>query len=212
MNPTPSERTFSVRGASAACHVNARLIRRKLAGGALPGARRLPSGEWTIPAADLERAGLEPARASTEVACIDPIGQNGVLVLEASPDSAPVARLCVQLVGAAIVQTERMRAELDKWQTVAEERARSLDRADVALQTIARAVQVSASVTEAAVASSGRFGRVVPSALPPVPPPPLIAAWDGHTNGRRELGRPRGRFVRRSGLVRVLGRESVAAG
>ena len=175
------ERALSVRGAAAAYRVNPRLIRRRLRGGAFPGARRSPDGAWSIPAADIGGAGFPPIEvtSSTEVVRANAGEPGGVLVLEASADDAPVTRLCVNLVGAAIVQTERMRAELDKWHTVAEERARALERADVALHTVARAVAVTATVTQRAVeAGPARSGRIVPSTLPPIPPPPVIAPWD----------------------------------
>lgn len=59
-----------------------------------------------------------------------------------------VARMCIDLFGNALVELERVRTELDKWQVIAQERATALNRADAATRAIRRAVELAASVAE----------------------------------------------------------------
>ncbi len=72
-------------------------------------------------------------------------------LFEALSDAERVLGVRVDLAEAvAIVNAERVHSELEKWQMVADERERSLERADLALDTVARAVESAAVVAQVA--------------------------------------------------------------
>ena len=91
-----------------------------------------------------------PAGAIGDAPATLDLDLGGVLAVRATTDSAPLARICVELAGAAIIESELLRCDLDKWQAVAEERARALDRVDAALVAVASAVESSTGIAQAA--------------------------------------------------------------
>lgn len=100
------------------------------------------------------------------------VGPPRALVVSASGEHAAIARSCVELAGAALIEAELLRSHLDKWRTVAEERARSLDRVDAALATVASAVEHSSGITQAAagLALVAPRWRAVPTEARPAAP------------------------------------------
>jgi hypothetical protein len=160
----PAERWYSQRGAAAACGVSRYLIRKKLEAGAFSSARALPNGAWQIPATDLEHAVLMPMTewpdgdsAQAEWPDGDSAQVVGVSVRYAPDDSdryrqhdaGRYAALLVDLSSSAL-QAERLRCQAEKWQMIAEERARCLARADVVMHTVARARESADALVQAA--------------------------------------------------------------
>ena len=176
----PNEWAFSVREAAVVCGVSPSAIRRKVRAGVFPNAEKLPSGAWRIPVSDLEGAGLTPNGAApmTAASRSTAVELVGLPVLEEFAGTAPYAHLRVELGEAvAMVQTERIHSELEKWQIVADERERSLARADLAMDTVARAVESAAIISQAAVEVTlepAQEDDVAPAA--PAPPASRAAA------------------------------------
>jgi len=179
----PSGPAVTIRDAAAACRLSPRTIRRKIAEGAFPHAYKAgeddaePSGIWMIPVADLEAAGLNPTlvhptfthAARGEHAGADGDGDgDGPTVLELVR-SDRFGRLRAELAEAvAAAEIALLRAEAERWRTVADERAAALDRADTALKALTTAL------------SAGQLPALAPAAprasAPPPPPPPMPAA------------------------------------
>jgi hypothetical protein len=146
----PSGPTVTIRDAAAACRISPRTIRRKLSAGAFPKARKTGSGEdghtgaWMIPVSDLEAAGLNPtlvhptlsnaARGETS----DEEGSPTVLELVRSDRFGRLRAELAEAVAAAEIAL--LRAEAERWRTVADERAAALDRADNALKALTTAL------------------------------------------------------------------------
>ncbi len=146
----PSGPAVTIRDAAAACRLSPRTIRRKVADGALPNAYKAgeddaePSGIWMIPVADLEAAGLNPTLVHptlTQGARAEPHSDaDGPTVLELVR-SDRFGRLRAELAEAvAAAEIALLRAEAERWRTVADERAAALDRADTALKALTTAL------------------------------------------------------------------------
>jgi hypothetical protein len=166
----PSGPALTIRDAAAACRLSPRTIRRKLSAGAFPNAQKTGSGEgdeehdgaWMIPVADLEAAGLNPtlvhptltnpARAETH----DEHDAPTVLELVRSDRFGRLRAELAEAVAAAEIAL--LRAEAERWRTVADERASALDRADNALKALTTALNA---------------GQFAPSSAPATNPPAL---------------------------------------
>ena len=174
----PSGPAVTIRDAAAACRLSPRTIRRKVADGAFPNAYKAgeddaePSGIWMIPVADLEAAGLNPTLVHptlTQAGRAEPTDEtDGPTVLELVR-SDRFGRLRAELAEAvAAAEIALLRAEAERWRTVADERAAALDRADTALKALTTAL------------SAGQLPALAPAAprasAPPPPPPPMPAA------------------------------------
>ena len=175
----PSGPAVTIRDAAAACRLSPRTIRRKIAEGAFPHAYKAgeddaePSGIWMIPVADLEAAGLNPTlvhptfthAARGEHAGADGDGDgdgDGPTVLELVR-SDRFGRLRAELAEAvASAEIALLRAEAERWRTVADERAAALDRADTALKALTTAL------------SAGQLPAATPRVSAP-PPTPAVA-------------------------------------
>lgn len=164
-------RSLSMRGAAAACGVTQAAMRTRLAAGEFPNAARLPSGEWRIPVEDLRAAGLSPSgEAGAEVVSANFIVEAPVDEKPAPLIAAAYARLRAEFAEAyATVQAERLVAEAEKWQLLAEERDRSLQRADDALLAVTIAVESAAVIARAAAGAL--------DALDDAPPPRQVARF-----------------------------------
>jgi hypothetical protein len=142
----PAARALTIREAENATGINSRSIRRRLAAGVFPGAYKdtdvdRPNARvWRIPIEDLEAAGLGPLDLES------PDEQEPALsVITSSPPTAATlvgtdrfGRLRSELAEAvATAELALLRAEAEKWRAVAEERGHALDRADLALRTLA---------------------------------------------------------------------------
>jgi len=161
----PIARALTIREAELATGINGRSIRRRLAAGTFPGAfkdadvDRPNARVWRIPVEDLEAAGLGPVDLESPSAA-----EPGLSVVTSSPAPTVVTtdrfgRLRTELAEAvAAAEVALLRAEAEKWRAVAEERARALERADVALHTLATTVANQ------------------PSPGPAAPPPPAPSA------------------------------------
>jgi len=146
----PNEQALTIREAASACRVSPRTIRRRLNSGAFAGAYKVDAppgafpgeGAWRIPLTDLYRAGLIPKLAA----------ENPTSTLRSPPESNAsgitlqllgsdrFARLRTELAEAvAAAEFSLVRAEVEKWRMLADERGRALDRADLALRTVAAA-------------------------------------------------------------------------
>ena len=174
----PSGPAVTIRDAAAACRLSPRTMRRKVADGAFPNAYTAgeddaePSGIWMIPVADLEAAGLNPTLVHptlTQAGRAEPPDEtDGPTVLELVR-SDRFGRLRAELAEAvAAAEIALLRAEAERWRTVADERAAALDRADTALKALTTAL------------SAGQLPALAPAAprasAPPPPPPPMPAA------------------------------------
>ena len=181
--------SLTIRDAAAACRLSPRTIRRKLTAGSFPNAFKtgprdpdFEPGVWKIPLADLERAGLEPTpaqrtfggtpRASAEPE--RPRDGDGPTVLELVR-SDRFGRLRAELAEAvAAAEIALLRAEAERWRSLADERARALDRADTALKALTTAMGDGTRP-----AGNGAGGPAAPQAAPPgdiVAVPPLVRA------------------------------------
>jgi len=173
----PSGPAVTIRDAAAACRLSPRTLRRKVAEGAFPNAYKAdeddaePSGIWMIPVADLEAAGLNPTLVHPTLTHAGRGEQSsesdGPTVLELVR-SDRFGRLRAELAEAvAAAEIALLRAEAERWRTVADERAAALDRADTALKALTTALsagQLPAPMTPRA------------SVPPPVAPPPIPVA------------------------------------
>ena len=158
----------------------------------MPNATRSADGSWQIPAGDLSALGLEVdptkqggvgpsaavvalgrglATASAAAPALTPVDSTDPLV------SASYARLRAEFAEAyANVQAERLMAEAEKWKLLAEERDRSLQRADEALKTVAIAVESAARLVRAAAGlpdDTAPRGQA-PQTTNPVAPPGTV--------------------------------------
>jgi hypothetical protein len=153
----PVGHSITIRDAAAACRLSPRTIRRKLNEEAFPNAFKTGAGDpehepgvWKIPVADLERAGLRPTLvhptfASAMGARPEPPRErerdsDGPTVLELVR-SDRFGRLRAELAEAvAAAEIALLRAEAERWRSLADERAQALDRADVALKALTTAM------------------------------------------------------------------------
>ena len=105
-----------------------------------------PKGVWKIPVADLEEAGLEPTLVHpTATSAPNPAtgarpAATGPTVLELVR-SDRFGRLRAELAEAvAAAEIALLRAEAERWRSLADERAQALDRADTALKALTTAM------------------------------------------------------------------------
>jgi hypothetical protein len=171
----PSGPALTIRDAAAACRLSSRTIRRKLTAGAFPNARKTGSndedeqeGAWMIPVADLEAAGLNPTMVHPTLASAargEGNGEHdGPTVLELVR-SDRFGRLRAELAEAvASAEISLLRAEAERWRTVADERAAALDRADTALKALTTAL------------TAGQLAPTMQPAIYAAPPPPAAVA------------------------------------
>jgi hypothetical protein len=142
---------LTIREAAAACGLSPRTIRRKLNAEAFPNAYKLrprageTEGVWKIPVVDLETAGLAPT-------LLHPTISNGATSEQPEPQSdGPTVlelvrsdrfgRLRAELAEAvAAAEIALLRAEAERWRSLADERAQALDRADLALKALTTAM------------------------------------------------------------------------
>ena len=145
----PAEHALPVREAAAACRLSPRTIRRKIAAGDFPNAFQatVPDSPgktiWKIPIADLERAGLHPTLMHPTY---------GNTMLNTEPDVAGptvlelvrsdrFGRLRAELAEAvAAAERALLRADAERWRVIADERAKALERADLALKALTSAI------------------------------------------------------------------------
>jgi len=155
---------------------------RKVADGAFPNAYKAgeddaePSGIWMIPVADLEAAGLNPTLVHptlTQGARAEPHSDaDGPTVLELVR-SDRFGRLRAELAEAvAAAEIALLRAEAERWRTVADERAAALDRADTALKALTTAL----SAGQLNAPAAPRASAPAPIAPPTPPAAPLAPA------------------------------------
>jgi hypothetical protein len=189
----PSGPALTIRDAAAACRLSPRTIRRKLSAGAFPNAQKTGGGDgddehdgaWMIPVADLEAAGLNPtlvhptlsnpARTETN----DEHDTPTVLELVRSDRFGRLRAELAEAVAAAEIAL--LRAEAERWRTVADERASALDRADNALKALTTALnagQLAPSSAPATNPPAVRQPAPAPSAPAPQPPPTAPARSD----------------------------------
>jgi len=185
----PSAPAVTIRDAAAACRLSPRTIRRKVGDGAFPNAYKAgeddaePSGIWMIPVADLEGAGLNPTLVHptlTQAARAEPHSEAGgptVLELVRSDRFGQLRAELAEAVAAAEIAL--LRAEAERWRTVADERAAALDRADTALRALTTALSAGQLNAPAAprASVSAPIAPPTPAAAPPAPvavsgPPP----------------------------------------
>jgi hypothetical protein len=187
----PSGPALTIRDAAAACRLSPRTIRRKLSAGAFPNAQKTGSGEgdeehdgaWMIPVADLEAAGLNPTLVHptltnpTRAETHDEHDAPTVLELVRSDRFGRLRAELAEAVAAAEIAL--LRAEAERWRTVADERASALDRADNALKALTTALnagQLAASSAPATNPPALRQPAPAPSApVPSAPQPPPTA-------------------------------------
>ena len=181
----PSGPAVTIRDAAAACRLSPRTIRRKVADGAFPNAYKAgeddaePSGIWMIPVADLEAAGLNPTLVHptlTQAARAEPHSDaDGPTVLELVR-SDRFGQLRAELAEAvAAAEIALLRAEAERWRTVADERAAALERADTAL----RALTTALSVGQLNAPAAPRASVSAPIAPPAAPPAPAAVSGSG---------------------------------
>jgi hypothetical protein len=184
----PSGPALTIRDTAAACRLSPRTIRRKIADGAFPNAYKAgeadaePSGIWMIPVADLEAAGLGPTLVHptlTQAVRAEPHAESdGPTVLELVR-SDRFGRLRAELAEAvAAAEIALLRAEAERWRTVADERAAALDRADTALKALTTALsagQLSAPAPAQPRVSAPPPPQPAPAPVPTAPPaaPPV---------------------------------------
>ena len=140
----PSGPALTIREAAAACRLSPRTIRRKLTAGAFPNAQKTGSGDdehdgaWMIPVADLEAAGLDPTLVHptlTSPPRVEEHDEHDTPTVLELVRSDRFGRLRAELAEAvASAEIALLRAEAERWRTVADERAAALDRADNALE------------------------------------------------------------------------------
>jgi hypothetical protein len=182
----PSGSALTIREAAAACRLSPRTIRRKLTAGAFPNAQKSGSGDdehdgaWMIPVADLEAAGLDPTLVHPTLTSAPRTDQHeehdGPTVLELVR-SDRFGRLRAELAEAvAAAEIALLRAEAERWRTVADERAAALDRADNALKALTTALntgQLMPSPAPAAINAPASSEAAAP--VPSAPAPPTAA-------------------------------------
>jgi len=151
----PAGQALTIREAAAACGLSPRTIRRKLNAEAFPNAYKLrprvgeTEGVWKIPIADLETAGLAPTLLHPTIA--NGNGANSDEAESPSPSDGPTVlelvrsdrfgRLRAELAEAvAAAEIALLRAEAERWRSLADERAQALDRADTALKALTTAM------------------------------------------------------------------------
>src|SRR5262245_25877662 len=167
----PSAPALTIRDAAAACRLSPRTIRRKLSAGAFPNAQKTGAGEggdeehdgaWMIPVADLEAAGLNPTLVHptlTNTARAETHDEHDAPTVLELVRSDRFGRLRAELAEAvAAAEIALLRAEAERWRTVADERASALDRADNALKALTTALNA---------------GQLAPSSAPATNPPAL---------------------------------------
>jgi hypothetical protein len=149
----PAGQALTIREAAAACGLSPRTIRRKLNAEAFPNAFKLrprageTEGVWKIPLGDLETAGLAPTLLHPTIANgtnsdqPEPVSHSdGPTVLELVR-SDRFGRLRAELAEAvAAAEIALLRAEAERWRSLADERAQALDRADTALKALTTAM------------------------------------------------------------------------
>ena len=155
----PSARALTIREAEYATGINSRSIRRRLAAGVFPRAYKdtdcdQPDARvWRIPVGDLEAAGLGPLDLTS------PVEHERVLpaITSSQPTAATLigtdrfARLRTELAEAvAAAELTLLRAEVEKWRAIAEERGRALERADRALHMLGTTLGAAPSPPEPA--------------------------------------------------------------
>jgi hypothetical protein len=186
----PSGPAVTIRDAAAACRLSPRTIRRKVADGAFPNAYKAgeddaePSGIWMIPVADLEAAGLNPTLVHptlTQAVRADAHSEtDGPTVLELVR-SDRFGRLRAELAEAvAAAEIALLRAEAERWRTVADERAAALDRADTALKALTTAL----SAGQLPAPAAPRASAPPPSAPTSLAAPPAPTAAPGPAPGQ----------------------------
>jgi hypothetical protein len=181
----PSGPALTIREAAAACRLSPRTIRRKLTAGAFPNAQKTGSGDdehdgaWMIPVADLEAAGLDPT-------LVHPTLTNPPRAEEHDEHDTPTVlelvrsdrfgRLRAELAEAvASAEIALLRAEAERWRTVADERASALDRADNALKALTTALNAGQLTPSSAPATSQPALRAEAQPAPTAPAPPTAA-------------------------------------
>ncbi|MDP9332975.1 MAG: hypothetical protein M3Q30_06670 [Actinomycetota bacterium] len=172
----PVAHALTIREAESATGINSRSIRRRLAAGVFPGAYKdtdcdRPNARvWRIPVGDLEAAGLGPLDLAR------PVERELVLpVITSSPLTAATligtdrfARLRTELAEAvAAAELTLLRAEVEKWRAIAEERGRALERADLALQTLVTTLGPAASPGEPPPRPATYERQTATTAVPP---------------------------------------------
>ncbi len=172
----PAVRALTIREAESATGMNSGSIRRRLAAGVFPGAYKdtdcdEPNARvWRIPVGDLEAAGLGPLDLAR------PVERELVLpVVTSSPPTAAAligtdrfARLRTELAEAvAAAELTLLRAEVEKWRAVAEERGRALERADLALHLVGTTLGAAPSPGEPSPTPATDGRQVATSAVPP---------------------------------------------
>jgi len=194
----PTGQSLTIREAALACGLSPRTIRRKLNAEAFPNAFKLrprpgeTEGVWKIPVGDLEEAGLDPTlihptltngsngantshRAHTDNGEHTPSAADtdGPTVLELVR-SDRFGRLRAELAEAvAAAEIALLRAEAERWRSLADERAKALDRADTALKALTTAM----GGGEAARAATGLRSQAPAQAQGDiVAVPPLVRA------------------------------------
>ncbi len=166
----PSGPALTIREAAAACRLSPRTIRRKLTAGAFPNAQKTGSGDdehdgaWMIPVADLEAAGLDPTLVHptlTSPPRVEEHDEHDTPTVLELVRSDRFGRLRAELAEAvASAEIALLRAEAERWRTVADERAAALDRADNALKALTTALSV---------------GQLTPASAPATNPPAVRA-------------------------------------
>jgi hypothetical protein len=170
--------SLTIREAAAACGLSPRTIRRKLTADAFPNAFKLQpragetEGVWKIPVGDLEAAGLSPT-------LLHPTITNGSTQPEPTSDGPTVlelvrsdrfGRLRAELAEAvAAAEIALLRAEAERWRSLADERATALDRADTALKALTTAMN-SGMVATGGVARTPTDPDQAPGDIVAVPP------------------------------------------
>jgi hypothetical protein len=171
--------SLTIREAAAACGLSPRTIRRKLTADSFPNAFKLSprdgetEGVWKIPVADLEAAGLSPTLLQ------HPTITNGSSQPEPASDGPTVlelvrsdrfGRLRAELAEAvAAAEIALLRAEAERWRSLADERATALDRADIALKALTTAMS-SGTVAGTGVARTANDPEQAPGDIVAVPP------------------------------------------
>ncbi len=177
----PSGPALTIRDTAAACRLSPRTIRRKIADGAFPNAYKAgaddaePAGVWMIPVADLEAAGLSPTLVHptlTQAVKAEPHTEHdGPTVLELVR-SDRFGRLRAELAEAvAAAEIALLRAEAERWRTVADERAAALDRADTALKALTTALSAGQLSAPAPIQHRAAAPPPAPAPAPPAPAP-----------------------------------------